>query len=221
MIDWSVRAQGRQVDVTLKLELLQHVGSFKPRGAFNRVLSAPETPKIVIAASGGNHGLAVAFVAAQLGVRAAVYVPETTPEVKVNGIRALGAETVLVGKSYAEAAEASHERAGEPGALYVHPYDQVEVVAGQGTVGLELDDQAPGLASVLVATGGGGLIGGIAAWYGRRPRSSRLNLRGRPRCTPRWPPACPSMSQLAGWRPTRSVPAGLGCTVCAAPRPQM
>jgi threonine dehydratase len=180
VIDWSVRVDGRRVDVTLKLELLQHVGSFKPRGAFNRILSASALPELVIAASGGNHGLAVAYVARQLGIRAAVYVPETAPQVKVDGIRAMGAETVLAGASYAEAATASHERAHEPGALYVHPYDQVEVVAGQGTVGLELDDQAPDLGSVLVATGGGGLIGGIAAWYGRRARVVSVEPHGSP-----------------------------------------
>jgi threonine dehydratase len=162
------------------LELLQHVGSFKPRGAFNRILSASPAPELVVAASGGNHGLAVAYVARELGLRAVVYVPETVPQVKVDGIRALGAETILVGSSYAEAAEASYGRASEPGALYVHPYDQIEVVAGQGTVGLELEDQAPGLAAVLVATGGGGLVGGVAAWYGRRAQVVSVEPHGSP-----------------------------------------
>ncbi|MGA3218237.1 MAG: threonine/serine dehydratase [Acidimicrobiales bacterium] len=180
VIDWSVRVQDRRVNVTLKLELLQHVGSFKPRGAFNQILSAAEAPRLVVAASGGNHGLAVAYAARELGIRAAVYVPETAPQVKVDGIRALGAETMLVGSSYADAAEASYGRASEPGALYVHPYDQIEVVAGQGTVGLELDSQAPGLASVLVATGGGGLIGGVAAWYGRRTQIVSVEPHGSP-----------------------------------------
>jgi threonine dehydratase len=180
VIDWSIRVQDRRVNVTLKLELLQHVGSFKPRGAFNRILSAAEAPRLVVAASGGNHGLAVAYAARELGIRAAVYVPETAPQVKVDGIRALGAQTMLVGRSYADAAEASYGRANEPGAMYVHPYDQIEVVAGQGTVGLELDDQAPGLASVLVATGGGGLIGGIAAWYGRRAQIVSVEPFGSP-----------------------------------------
>jgi threonine dehydratase len=180
VIDWSVRAQSGRVEVTLKLELLQHVGSFKPRGAFNRILSAPALPETVVAASGGNHGLAVAYAAHELGIRAAVYVPVTAPKVKVDGIRALGAGTVLVGNSYADAAEASFERAGEPGALYVHPYDQSEVVAGQGTVGLELDQQAPELTTVLVATGGGGLIGGIAAWFGRRAQVVSVEPHGSP-----------------------------------------
>ena len=180
VIDWSVRMDGRRVDVTLKLELLQHVGSFKPRGAFNRALSAAETPKLMVAASGGNHGLAVAFVGRELGIPAAVYVPRTAPQLKVDGIRALGAETVLVGGSYAEAAEASRERASEPGTLYVHAYDQVEVVAGQGTVGRELDQQVPGLGAVLVATGGGGLVGGIASWYGGRAQIISVEPHGSP-----------------------------------------
>ncbi len=166
--------------MALKLELLQHVGSFKPRGAFNRILSAPALPKLVVAASGGNHGLAVAYAAHELGIRAEVYVPVTAPMVKVDGIHALGAGTVLIGNSYADAAEASYERAGDPGALYVHPYDQSEVVAGQGTVGLELDQQAPGLTSVLVATGGGGLTGGIAAWFGRRAQVVSVEPHGSP-----------------------------------------
>jgi threonine dehydratase len=180
VIDWSLAVGDRRIDVTLKLELLQHVGSFKPRGAFNRILSAAEAPKLVVAASGGNHGLAVAYAARQLGLRAAVYVPETAPQVKIDGIRALGADTVLVGNSYADAADASHERAGEPGALYVHAYDQIEVVAGQGTVGRELENQAPGLGSVLVATGGGGLIGGIATWYGQRAQIVSVEPQGSP-----------------------------------------
>jgi threonine dehydratase len=220
VIDWSVRAQGHQVDVTLKLELLQHVGSFKPRGAFNRILSAPALPELVVAASGGNHGLAVAYAARELGLRAAVYVPVTAPKVKVDGIRALGAGTVLVGNSYADAAEASYERAGEPEALYVHPYDQSEVVAGQGTVGMELDQQAPELTTVLVATGGGGLIGGIAAWFGRRAQVVRWSLTVRPPCTRPLPPVPRWTSRWAAWRPTRSELAVSGYMVSSAPRPR-
>ncbi len=156
----------REVPVTLKLELLQHTGSFKPRGAFHRVLTAPERPSLVVAASGGNHGLAVAHAARALGIEAEVFVPESAPAVKVAGIRARGARVTLVGASYAEAAAASAERAAAPGALAVHAYDDPAVLAGQGTVALELSEQAPGLDTVLVATGGGGLVGGIAAWYG-------------------------------------------------------
>jgi threonine dehydratase len=180
VIDWAVPAGGRYLPVTLKLELLQHMGSFKPRGAFNKILSANSTPRSVVTASGGNHGLAVAFAARELGIRATVFVPQAAPQLKVDGIRALGAETVVGGSSYAEAAEASLERAAEAGALYVHAYDQLEVVAGQGTVGLELERQCPGLTTVLVATGGGGLIGGIAAWYGLRAQVVSVEPVGSP-----------------------------------------
>ena len=169
VMDWVVTVGGEHLSVTLKLELLQHTGSFKPRGAFNRILAAGSTPRVVITASGGNHGLAVRLCRpGKLGHRADFFLPEITPQVKVDGIRALGAETVVGGSTYAEAAEASLGRAAGPGALYVHAYDQVEVVAGQGTLGRELEHQRPGLTTVLEATGGGGLIGGIAAWYGRR-----------------------------------------------------
>ena len=180
VIDWSLPVNGRRLEVTLKLELLQHVGSFKPRGAFNRILSATQTPEVVVAASGGNHGLAVAFAARQLGIAAAVYVPTTAPRLKVDGIRALGAETLLVGKTYAEASEACRTRARAPGALHVHAYDQIEVVTGQGTLARELDDQAPDLDTVLVATGGGGLVGGTAAWYRRRARIISVEPQGAP-----------------------------------------
>ncbi|HEX6207979.1 MAG TPA: pyridoxal-phosphate dependent enzyme, partial [Actinomycetota bacterium] len=156
--------------LVLKLEQLQHTGSFKPRGAFNRIL-ANEVPKAgVIAASGGNHGLGVAFAAARLGVAAEIFIPDTSPETKIEGIRELGATVHVVPGYYAEALEASRSRAEETGALVVHAYDQPEVVAGQGTIGLELAEQAPDLDSVLVAVGGGGLIGGVCTWFGNDVR---------------------------------------------------
>ncbi|MGR6921785.1 threonine/serine dehydratase [[Actinomadura] parvosata] len=146
----------------LKLELLQHAGSFKVRGAFNRILSAGRLPDSgVIAASGGNHGLAVAYAARALGVRAEIYVPEVTSPVKVDGLRALGAHIVQTGAIYSEAADAAAKRAAETGALSVHAYDQAEVVAGQGTTGLELVEQAGEVDTVLVAVGGGGFAAGI------------------------------------------------------------
>ncbi|MEV4169037.1 serine/threonine dehydratase [Nonomuraea sp. NPDC049709] len=145
-----------------KLELLQHSGSFKVRGAFNRILSAGALPNTgVIAASGGNHGLAVAFAARALGVRAEIFVPEVTSPVKVAGLQALGAHITQVGAIYSEAAEAAAKRAAETGALSVHAYDQAEVVAGQGTTGLELMEQTGGVDTVLVAVGGGGFGAGI------------------------------------------------------------
>jgi threonine dehydratase len=152
--------------LTLKLELLQHAGSFKPRGAFNRLLSAHLPPAGVIAASGGNHGAAVAFVARALGAKAEIFVPALTPPMKVTRIAGYGARVVQTGASYADALAASRDRLAETGALEVHAYDHPDVLAGQGTVGREFEQDAPELTHVLVATGGGGLIGGIAAWYG-------------------------------------------------------
>jgi threonine dehydratase len=150
-------------ELVLKLELLQHSGSFKVRGAFNRILSSGELPEAgVIAASGGNHGLAVAHAARALGVRAEIFVPEVTSPVKVAGLRALGAEINQEGAIYSEAAEAAAKRAAETGALMVHAYDQPEVVAGQGTTGLELMEQTGGVDTILVAVGGGGFAAGIA-----------------------------------------------------------
>lgn len=150
-----------------KLELLQHTGSFKARGAFNRLLAAAERDGLpsagVVAASGGNAGLAVAYAAARLGVPALVYVPETAPEVKVRGLRAYGARVVQVGTVYGEAYEAAVKRAADSGALFSHPYDQPEVCAGAGTLGAELLEQAPGVDTVMVSCGGGGLMAGVAA----------------------------------------------------------
>lgn len=146
----------------LKLEQLQHSGSFKVRGAFNRIMSAGDLPAAgVIAASGGNHGLAVAFAARALGVRAEIFVPTVTSPVKVAGLERLGARITQTGAIYAEAAEAAAKRAAETGALSVHAYDQPEVVAGQGTAGLELIEQTGGVDTVLVAVGGGGFAAGV------------------------------------------------------------
>jgi threonine dehydratase len=153
------------IAVTLKLELLQHAGSFKPRGAFNHMLSVNLSKAGVIAASGGNHGAAVAYAARALGVRAEIFVPALTPAMKVARITNYGARVVQDGATYAEALAASRERQAETGALEVHAYDHPDVLAGQGTVGREFEQDAPELTHVLVGTGGGGLIGGIAAWY--------------------------------------------------------
>jgi threonine dehydratase len=156
--------------LTLKLELLQHTGSFKVRGALNRILSAAVPAAGVLAASGGNHGAAVAWAAQQLGHRAEIFVPESTPALKVERLRSYGARVVETGSCYAEALAASSVRAAETGALVVHAYDQDEVIAGQGTVGRELERQRPDLDACLVAVAGGGLIGGMASWYAGRLR---------------------------------------------------
>ncbi|GAB3358520.1 serine/threonine dehydratase [Modestobacter lapidis] len=152
-------------DVALKLETMQHSGSFKVRGAFNALLAAEVPAAGVIAASGGNHGAAVAYAASALGHRAEVFVPSTAPAAKQERIRRYGAQVTAVGADYAEAYQASVEHADRSGALRVHAYDQPAVVAGQGTVAVELGQQRPDLDVVLVAVGGGGLIAGCAAWY--------------------------------------------------------
>jgi threonine dehydratase len=150
--------------VTLKLELLQHTGSFKARGALNALTAAGELPAAgVVAASGGNHGLAVVWAAREVGSTATVFVPTTAPATKVAGLRSLGADVRQVGERYAEALAAAIEQLARTGAFSVHAYDDAPVVAGQGTVGLELLQDRPDVDTVLVAVGGGGLAGGIAA----------------------------------------------------------
>lgn len=157
------------VAVVAKLELLQHTGSFKPRGAFNRVLSEPRIPEAgLIAASGGNHGLAVAHVADTLGVPAEIFVAEVTPAAKRDAITALGATLRIGGPLYQDALEASRRRAVETGALEVHAYDHEATVAGQGTMAREIEAQVPDVASVVMAVGGGGFVGGAAAWFAGR-----------------------------------------------------
>ena len=156
--------------LVFKLEFLQHTGSFKPRGAFANLLTRKAPAAGVVAASGGNHGAAVAFAAMRLGIRAAIFVPKVTSPAKLDRIRAYGAELVVTGEVYAEALAASEERVAQTGALAVHAYDQAETLLGQGSVGLELEADRQEIDTLLVATGGGGLIGGIAAWYGGRTR---------------------------------------------------
>jgi len=154
--------------VLFKLEYVQHTGSFKARGALNNVLAAHERgalgPAGVIAASGGNAGLAVAWAAAQVGVPAEIHVPANAPAVKVKRLQALGATVVQTGTEYSHALAASAERATQTGAFPCHAYDQPEMVAGAGTIALELAEQAD-VDTVLVAVGGGGLVGGIAAAF--------------------------------------------------------
>lgn len=154
--------------VTLKLELLQHSGSFKARGAFNTLAEATVSAAGVATASGGNHGAAVAFAARHLGHRAKIFVPEISSPAKVARIASYGAEIVQQGANYGEALALCEAWIAETGAIGVHAYDAEPTLQGQGTLARELEDQAPGLDTLLVAVGGGGLIGGIAAWYGSR-----------------------------------------------------
>jgi threonine dehydratase len=151
--------------LTLKLESLQHAGSFKARGAFANLLTRQVPAAGVAAASGGNHGAAVAFAAMRLGVPAKIFVPTVSSPVKIARIREYGADVVVVGARYAEALEACDEYVGRSRAMSLHAYDQTETLLGQGTLGHEMAEQVPQAHTVLVAVGGGGLIGGIASWY--------------------------------------------------------
>lgn len=163
-------AWGIDARIFLKLENLQHTGSFKPRGAFNCVLSSSVPPAGLIAASGGNHGAAVAYAAQQLGLPAEIFVPTISPRNKVERLRQYGATVNVTGRDYAEALAASEERAAQTGALPIHAYDDPHVLAGQGTLAMEWEQQVRGLETILIAVGGGGLIGGVASWYQERVR---------------------------------------------------
>jgi threonine dehydratase len=163
--------------IALKLELLQHSGSFKARGAFANLLTRKIPAAGVVAASGGNHGVAVAYAAMRLGVRAKIFVPTTSSPAKIARIRAYGAELEVVGERYADALAASESWVERSGALPVHAFDQRETLLGQGTLGLELSEQAP-LDTVLVAVGGGGLIGGITVWYAGQAGAGRTRVVG-------------------------------------------
>ena len=166
--------------LTIKLELLQRAGSFKTRGAFAHLLTRALPPAGVVAASGGNHGAAVAFAAMTLKVPAKIFVPTVSSPAKIDRIRSYGADLVVGGDRYADALAASETWAAESGALQVHAFDHPETLLGQGTVGLEFTDQAPELDTVLVAVGGGGLIGGIAAWYAGATRVIAVEPEGAP-----------------------------------------
>ncbi len=154
--------------LSFKLELLQHAGSFKTRGAFANLLTRAIPKAGIVAASGGNHGAAVAYAAMQLGIPAKIFVPTISSPAKIGRIRSYRADLVVTGERYADALAASEAWAAESGALTIHAFDQPETLLGQGSVGLELEEQAPDLDTLLVAVGGGGLIAGIAAWLGGR-----------------------------------------------------
>jgi threonine dehydratase len=156
------------ISLIFKLEFLQHAGSFKARGAFANLLTR-EVPKAgVVAASGGNHGVAVAYAAGKLGIPAKIFVPTVASNEKIDRIRRSGADLVVIGERYADALTASETWTAQSGAMPIHAYDQPETLLGQGTLGLELEQQCPRLDTLIVAVGGGGLIGGIAAWYGTK-----------------------------------------------------
>jgi threonine dehydratase len=165
---------------TLKLEQLQCAGSFKARGAFTNLLTREIPPAGVVAASGGNHGVAVAYAAHRLGVPATIFVPTVSAPTKMQRIRSLGAELVVTGERYADALAAAQQFQRGSGAISVHAYDQRETITGQGTLGLELAEQAGPLDTVLVPVGGGGLISGVAAWFAGRVKVVGVEPEGAP-----------------------------------------
>ena len=194
--------------ITLKLELFQHSGSFKARGAFANLLGR-DVPQVgVAAASGGNHGAAVAYAAMKVGVPARIFVPAISSPAKIDRIREYGADLVVGGERYADALAASEAWVARSGALPVHAFDQVETLLGQGTIGLELEEQGAALDTLLVAVGGGGLIGGIAAWY-----AGGINIVGVE------PEASPTLYRaLAAGRPVDAEAGGLAADSLAPRR---
>jgi len=195
-------------NLRLKLELLQHTGSFKTRGAFANLLSRELPCAGVAAASGGNHGAAVAFAAHKLRTRATIFVPSVASPSKIERIRGYGADLVISGDSYAEALAASEAWTRQSGAVPIHAYNDVETLLGQGSVGLEIEQQAPDLDTLLVAVGGGGLIGGIAAWY-----AGRIQIVGVE------PEAAPTLTNaLAAGRPVDAPAGGIAADSLAPKR---
>ena len=194
--------------LSLKLELLQHGGSFKTRGAFTHLLTRAVPAAGVVAASGGNHGVAVAYAAQKMRVPAKIFVPTVSSQAKQEQIRRLGAELVIAGERYADALAASQQWIESSGALEVHAYDQLETLTGQGTLGLEMEQQCPRLDTLLVAVGGGGLIGGIAAWY-----------RGRIKLVSVEPVTAPTLAKaMAAGRPVDAEAGGIAADSLAPRR---
>jgi threonine dehydratase len=205
----SLLSQELGADVRIKCENLQRTGSFKPRGALNKMLQLP--PEVrqrgVICASAGNHAQAVAFAAARLGAPALIVMPDTTPLVKVSATRRWGAEVVLHGAAFDDATERARELQRERGLTYVHAFDDEQVIAGQGTVGLELLEQFPELDTVVAPIGGGGLISGIARVVkAARPQARVYGVQTE---------ACPSMERsfktgvLVAGKPAPSIAEGI------------
>jgi threonine dehydratase len=169
--------------LALKLELLQHAGSFKARGAFANLLLRDMPAAGVVAASGGNHGAAVAFAARALGIPARIYVPHVSSPAKIARIRSYGADLVVTGDTYSDALAASQEWTATSGALGIHAYDQAETMLGAGSLGLELAEQAPDATQVLASVGGGGLLAGVSTWYAGRAQVVGVEPEGAPTLT--------------------------------------
>lgn len=166
--------------VQLKLECLQHTGTFKVRGAFANLMTRAVPAAGIVAASGGNHGVAVAYAAMMRNVKATIFVPKVSSPAKIELIRSYGADLVVTGERYADALGASEIFMREKGALSIHAYDQPETLLGQGTLGLEIEADVPGIDTLLVAVGGGGLIGGIAAWFAGNVKVVAVEPEGAP-----------------------------------------
>ncbi|MEP3275470.1 MAG: threonine/serine dehydratase [Stappiaceae bacterium] len=167
VMDCSPGTFGVESPINLKLECLQHSGSFKARGAFNNLLKYKDSGMPVTAASGGNHGAAVAYVSKVLGLEATIFVPETSSRAKIDRIRSYGATVHVEGERYADAAHLCSAFQQKTGAIDVHPYDSVPTIAGQATVGREWEQQVENLDTLLIAIGGGGLISGVASWFNK------------------------------------------------------
>jgi threonine dehydratase len=198
--------------LTFKLEFLQHSGSFKARGAFANLLIRGVPSAGVVAASGGNHGAAVAYAASVLGVPARIFVPEVSSPAKISRIRGYGADLVVTGGTYSEALAASQDWARSSGALQVPAFEQAETILGAGTTGLELIGQAPEVTMVLAAVGGGGLLAGLATAYADRETADRVRILGAE------PYGAPTMTlALAAGRPVEA-PAGSIAVDSLAPR---
>jgi len=196
------------IPLVFKLELLQHAGSFKTRGAFTNMLMRPVPAAGVVAASGGNHGAAVAYAAMKLCKPARIFVPSVASPAKMERIRGYGADLVVSGDRYADALAASEEWVARSGALAIHAYEQIETLLGQGTVGLELQEQSSDFDSLLVAVGGGGLIGGIAAWFAGRVKIVGVE-----------PEAAPTLTRaLEAGRPVDSEAGGIAADSLAPKR---
>jgi threonine dehydratase len=199
--------------LSLKLELLQHAGSFKARGAFANLLMR-DIPKVgVAAASGGNHGAAVAYASMRLGIPAKIFVPSISSPAKIQRIRDTGAELVVGGDGYADALAASEEWVARSGALAIHAFDQRETILGQGTCGLELERQAPELDTLLVSVGGGGLIAGIAAWYEKSVRVIGVEPEASPTLTRAIEAGAPVDAQAGGIAADSLAPRRVGVHV--------
>jgi threonine dehydratase len=196
--------------LTLKLELLQHSGSFKARGAFTNLLTR-EIPKAgIVAASGGNHGAAVAFAAMRLGKPAKIFVPSVSSPAKIARIREYGADLTVGGTGYAEALAASEAFAGQIGAMAVHAFDQNQTIMGQGTLALELEKQAPHIDTVLVSVGGGGLVAGVAAWYAGRIKVVGVEPKASPTLTRAFEAGHPVDAEVGGLAADSLAPRRIG-----------